>query len=175
MPHRPVAVALGILLFIFAARATACRGATIDVASRWNATNLHLIVTGLAEGDTIICTVNETLAWHDCSHLMSALINGYADTSGVVDLNIQPKTGQQFKEGNGVHVWERDPDALDGVWRGKEATCGLFVSRGYIMTFRDCPGCPSPVPSLTEYGLIGLAAILVLSGVWIFWRRRALA
>jgi hypothetical protein len=74
---------------------------------------------------------------------------------------------------------------FDLKWTGgtKDTTIAFPTAGTYSFTVSGAKGTANgllfvqepPVPSLTEYGLIGLAAILVLSGVWIFWRRRALA
>jgi hypothetical protein len=130
--------------------------------SNWTADRVKVTITGVPAHTLVSACVYEDAS--GC--VIKACTRYFTELGGEVTLTI-PKQDGAFAAGDKVQV--SDPD------------CGILVAGGSIQDLPSCTPCPCDdpdcliVPSLTEYGLIGLAAILVLSGVWIFWRRRALA
>jgi len=57
-----------------------------------------------------------------------------------------------------------------GITGDAEWTVGGEGAGAVVLTIEELPY--SPAPSLTQYGLIGLAVLIVISGVWIYRRRR---
>lgn len=57
------------------------------------------------------------------------------------------------------------------VSAGAEWTIGGETAGAVEVVIEELPY--SPAPSLTQYGLIGLAILIAISGVWIYKRRRA--
>jgi len=106
----------------------------------------------------------------DCDE--KSRVSGIANGSGVADLKI-PTSGPVFEIGDGVHLYAYEDNIVGDVGCGELDTADTQNKVYNLLT--PCPYCLDGVPSLTEYGLIALAAILVLSGVWVYRRRRALA
>jgi hypothetical protein len=128
--------------------------------STWTAAKVTLKLTGVPASATLDCCVYEA----DASCVLWA---SHEEVSGGGTVTVLiPKELLSFVANNKVQV-------SDGttILYAKLVASGLLQATTAVY----CDNCPGQVPSLTEYGLIGLAAILVLSGVWIFWRRRALA
>ena len=129
-----------------------------------------LKLTGWTEGDIpYVCVVRD-------GEVVGLKINAGSQAGPDVTVEITPKAGKDFQAGDSVTV---ENAILGGEARFAKLGGGKGGGRAdwplVVCPEGECLPCDFPIPTVTEWGLIGLAVLLMTAGAVVLGRRQAAA